>query len=221
MIASGILFKAGFDMSSYSDEDILRQYNPYSKNAWSEDILTTTEGGTVTKEVILGDTVKIIAYKGKESLIEQVLFSSKCMEMAAPKLVRVVQINPGFYLLAFPYYRLSTDDLDEDVYLTDEDITDEDEELFELNETIESTVKELGRISMFFMQIGDSDKEIIDNIKLYVEKCFKFQNPEEDDYVITDISDYISEDLEDSFKELLDDFYKNRNNNEDDSENDD
>lgn len=227
MIANGVLFKVGFDMSVMSDEDILRQYNPTSKSAFFEEI-PATGNLTVTKGHITGEDVKIISYKGDEKVIDPILFSSRCMENAAPKLVKVVPINPEFYLVAYPYYRLELDDVPEDE-INDWDIDDEDEEYFELNETIENTVKELGRVTMFFMHTEDTDEAILEKTKEYAEKCFRFEEPEliegEDfEFVFSDIHELTDEELEKIYGEIIhDDEIKEENNddNNNNEENDD
>lgn len=221
MIANGVLFKIGFDMSKISDEDILRQYNPTSKGAFFEEIPTGADGvHKITKGRIIGENCKIISYRGEEKFINPILFSSKCMEYAAPKLIKVVQINPEFYLVAYPYYRLLVDDIPEEE-LNDWEIDDEDEEYFELNETINSTVKELSRVTMFFMHSEETDERVMEKTKEYVEKCFRFEEPElvegEDfEYVFSNLEELTEEDL----KKILEENEDNNNNEEGEENND-
>lgn len=199
MIANGILFKAEFDMSKYSDGDILRQFNPTKESAYSEEIQATSTI-TVTKETVTGDDIKIVAFKSKDLFVlNQIIDSSKYMEKAAPRLIKVVEINPEYFLVAYPYYRISleleTDDPDYDFDLLSED----DQDKIELSDKIEDTVKELARVTMYFIHENDNPKIIQEKISDYVSLCFKFTQPDQE---IMNMDD-LSKNLEEKLKSLL------------------
>ena len=199
MIANGILFKAEFDMSKYSDGDILRQFNPTKESAYSEEIQATSTI-TVTKETVTGDDIKIVAFKSKDLFVlNQIIDSSKYMEKAAPKLIKVVEINPEYFLVAYPYYRISleleTDDPDYDFDLLSED----DQDKIELSDKIEDTVKELARVTMYFIHENDNPKIIQEKVSDYVSLCFKFTQPDQE---ILNMDD-LSKNLEEKLKSLL------------------
>ena len=201
MIANGILFKAEFDMSKYSDSDILKQFNPTKLSATSEDIQATSSV-KVLKETTIGDDVKIVAYKSKDSFVlNQIIDSSKYMETAAPRLLKVVEVSPEYFLVAYPYYRTSVEietgndnpDVDFDI------LSEEDQDKIELSNKIEDTVKELARITMYFIHENDDPKIIQEKISDYVSLCFKFTQPDQE---IVNMDD-ISKDLEEKLKSLL------------------
>ena len=101
MIANGILFKADFDMSKYTEQEILKQFNPADKNSFEEEIQATTNV-VVTKETVVGKDFKMISYKSEDSFVlEQILESSRFMEEAAPKLLKVIEINPKYFLVVY------------------------------------------------------------------------------------------------------------------------
>lgn len=209
MIANGILFKADFDMSGYTEKEILKQYNPANENTIEEEIQATSSV-SVTKITTISKDFKYIGYKSKDSFaLDQILESSKHMETAAPRLLRVIEINSEYFLVAFPYYSTSFDfnsDSDSSNFLSEED-----EDKIDLNEKIEDTIKELARITMFFIHEHIDPKVIQDNINEYVSLCFKFSEPEEKLVSM----DEIAKDLEDKLKKLSKEEEEKRKNNDD------
>jgi hypothetical protein len=201
MIANGILFKAEFDMSKYSDSDILKQFNPTNPSSTSEEI-QATPSVKMQKETVIGDDVKIISYKSKDSFVlNQVIDSSKYMESAAPRLIKVVEINPEYFLVAYPYYKTSVEfetgnnnpEVDFDL------LSEEDQDKIELSNKIEDTVKELARVTMYFIHENDDPRIIQEKISEYVNLCFKFTQPDQEIVSMDDIS----KDLEEKLKSLL------------------
>lgn len=210
MIANGILFKADFDMSKYTEQEILKQFNPADKNSFDEDIQATANV-VVTKETVIGKDFKMISYKSDDTFVlEQILESSHFMEEAAPRLLKVIEINSKYFLVAFPYYPTSyefRDDCDESDFLSEED-----EDKIELSRKIEDTVKELARITMYFIHENTDPKIIQDKISDYVSLCFKFTQQDEELVSMDDIA----KDLENKLQDLL----ENRDKGSDDDKKD-
>ena len=199
MIANGILFKAEFDMSKYSDSDILKQFNPTKDSTYSEEIQATSTV-KVIKETVTGDDVKIVSFKSKDSFVlNQIIDSSKYMETAAPRLIKVVEINPEYFLVAYPYYKISLELEEDDPDYDFDSLSEEDQDKIELSDKIEDTVKELARVTMYFIHENDNPKIIQEKISDYVSLCFKFTQPDQE---IVDMDD-ISRDLEEKLKSLL------------------
>ena len=199
MIANGILFKAEFDMSKYSDGDILKQFNPTKDSAYSEEIQATSTV-KVIKETVTGDDVKIISFRSKDTFVlNQIIDSSKYMETAAPRLIKVVEINPEYFLVAYPYYKISLELENDDPDYDFDSLSEEDQDKIELSDKIEDTVKELARITMYFIHENDNPKIIQEKISDYVALCFKFTQPDQE---IVNMDD-LSRDLEEKLKSLL------------------
>lgn len=199
MIANGILFKAEFDMSKYSDGDILKQFNPTKDSAYSEEIQATSTV-RVIKETVTGDDVKIISFRSKDTFVlNQIIDSSKYMETAAPRLIKVVEINPEYFLVAYPYYKISLELENDDPDYDFDSLSEEDQDKIELSDKIEDTVKELARITMYFIHENDNPKIIQEKISDYVALCFKFTQPDQE---IVNMDD-LSRDLEEKLKSLL------------------
>lgn len=199
MIANGILFKAEFDMSSHTKQEILRQYNPAKFSTIDEDIQATSNV-QVSKITTISKDFKFIAYKSKDTFVlDQILESSKFMESAAPRLLRVIEIGSEYFLVAFPHYSISCESCPD--FECCEEVgcmSEEDEDKIELNEKIEDTIKELARITMFFVHEHTDPKVIQENINNYVSLCFKFTEP--DERLVS--MDEIAQDLEDKLKTL-------------------
>ena len=208
MIANGILFKAEFDMSSHTKQEILRQYNPAKFNTYEEDI-QATPNVQVTKITTTSEDFKFVAFKSKDAFVlDQILESSKYMETSAPKLLRVIEINSEYFLVAFPYYPTSCESCPEYQDCDELDcISEEDEDKIELNEKIEDTIKELARVTMFFVHEYTDPKIIQENINSYVSLCFKFTEPEENLVSM----DEIAQDLENKLKVLCQEEEKKKN----------
>lgn len=209
MIANGILFKADFDMSKFEDNQILKQFNPTKLSTYKEDIQATTNV-EVVKESTIGDDMKIISYKSKDDFVlSQILESSIYMEKAAPRLIKVVEINPLHFIVAYPYYPTMCDGCPNADCCEDfgECVDEEDEDKAELNEKIESTVKELARVTMFNIHEHSDPAIIQENINKYVSLCFKFSDPEETSTLEMDAEELLKgtldEILEEKFQELL------------------
>lgn len=209
MIANGILFKAEFDMSKYTDSQILKQFNPTKLSTYKEDIQATTNV-EVVKESTIGKEMKIISYKSKDDFVlSQILESSVYMEKAAPRLIKVVEINPLHFVVAYPYYPIMCDGCPNADCCEDfgECVDEEDEDKAELNEKIESTVKELARVTMFNIHEHSDPAIIQENINKYVSLCFKFTDPEEISTLEIDADELLKgtldEILEEKFQELI------------------
>lgn len=213
MIANGILFKAEFNMSLYSEQEILRQYNPAKFSTIDEDIQATSNV-LVSKITTTSDEFKFIAYKSKDTFVlSQILESSKFMEAAAPRLLRVIEISPEYFLVAFPYYSISCESCSDFQHCENmECMSEEDEDRIELNEKIEDTIKELARVTMFFVHEHTDPKVIQENINNYVSLCFKFTEPEEK--LIS--MDEIAQNLEDKLKSLYQEEKKKGKDNDND-----
>lgn len=216
MIANGILFKAEFDMSLHTEKEILRQYNPAKFSTIEEDI-QATPNVQVTKITTTSEDFKFIGYKSKDTFIlEQILESSKYMEMAAPRLLRVIEISSEYFLVAYPHYSISCESCP-DFQTCDEMgcMSEEDEDKVELNEKIEDTIKELARVTIFFVHEHSDPKIIQDNINSYVSLCFKFTEPEE--RLVS--MDEIAQDLEDKLKTLCQEEKKKKGKDSDNDKN--
>lgn len=198
MIANGILFKADFDMSKYTKQEILRQYNPVKIDATNEDIQATSKA-QVTKIVSTGDNFKFVGYKSEdEYVLNQVLESSLYMQEVAPRLLKVIEISSHYFIVSYPYYPTSCD-LN---YLDWKDeISEEDEDRFELSNKIEDTIKELARVAMFLSHEHSDPSIIKEKLDKYVSLCFKFLEPEIEEEELLTMED-IEKDLEEKLKNL-------------------
>lgn len=220
MIATGVLFKADFDMSKISDSDILKQFNPTLASDVPEKIQANSTS-IVEKQSYKFRTIQVVTYKSEdESVIAQILNSSRFMEYAAPKLLKVIELSPTYLLVAFPYYNdweLSSSDFD-----SNEEFLDELENLGELNTRIEETIKELARVTMYFMSSYEDPIDIRDGVKEYVSLCFKFSDVEEkekENTVEKNIDDIV-DDLNSKLNSLIEEeSKKNKNNKNDQDEN--
>lgn len=201
MIANGILFKADFDMSKYTEQEILKQFNPADENSFDEEIQATANV-VVTKETVIGKDFKMISYKSDDTFVlEQILESSRFMEEAAPRLLKVIEINPKYFLVAFPYYPTSCEfceDYDECDH--SDFLSEEDEDKIELSRKIEDTIKELARITMYFIHENTNPKVIQDKISDYVSLCFKFTQQDEELVSMDDIAKDLEQKLLDLWK---------------------
>lgn len=224
MIASGILFKEKFDMSSKEDIDIINQYNPSDPWTESEDI------NDIKKKTVFGDDVKIVSYQSDNlEMIKQILKSARSMEFAAKKLIKVVEINEKMFLVAYPFFPEHSEcdddfectgdcencekfnketeegDSDEIIEISPEDFDkfkkefeeSVEESFFSLNEKIENTVKEIARVSMFLLKVTYSEEEWFDKLKDYVDLCYKFYPESVDAKLVQEMTFSKGLDLED------------------------
>lgn len=217
MIATGVLFKADFDMSKISDSDILKQFNPTLASEEPEKIQANSTS-TVEKQSYKFKTIQAVTYKSEdEGVISQILNSSRFMEYAAPKLLKVIELSPTYILVAFPYYddwSLSSSDFN-----SNEEFLDELENLGELNSRIEETIKELARVTMYFMSSYENPIDIRDSVKEYVSLCFKFPGVEESEgNIISKNIDDIVDDLNNKLNSLIEEESKKNKNGKDDQD---